>query len=248
MDKKRECATVKAFLCFYGYPLCSLKEWDRERPDALVQIDGRIIGIEVTTVVEATQRQLAPPQQWTTEAHRIVRAAQELFEKRHTVALNIRVGFRPEWLPKKSNTKLLGEEIATIIETKTPREAFAGAPFESIQQMVQHPAVSRVWIGYTQQSIGGHWEPVIAGGYQYATDEDILKTVGKKEAEVAVYKRVTPDVWLLIDCDLIGQDIFLDLPNLSRGFTLPTGFNRVFCGGGAGRYNWVEIPCSEVQG
>jgi hypothetical protein len=247
MDKQRERATVEAFLRFQGYPLSSLKEWDRERPDALIQIDERIIGIEVTKVVEATQRQSAPPQQWTTEARRIVRAAQESFEGRHAVALVIRVEFRPEWQPKKGNVILLGEEIANIIETKTPRDAFAGAPFVPIQLKDPHPAASWMYIGYTKQSLGGLWAPSFSGQTQYAAAEDILRTVCRKEAEVEIYKRAAPNVWLLIDCDLTGQGIFLDVPNLSRGFTLTTGFNRVFCCG-FGMWEWVEIPCSNIPG
>jgi hypothetical protein len=245
VDKQRERVTVEAFLRFQRYPISSLKEWDRERPDALVQIDERRVGIEVTKVVEATQRQAAPPQQWTTEAHRIVRAAQESFERRHSVALVVSVEIRAEWQPKKGDAIPLGEEIATIIETKTPREAFAGVPFEPVQLKDPHPAASWVYIGYTKQSLGGLWAPSFSGKIQCATAEDILRTVYRKEAEVEVYRRAAPNVWLLIDCNLTGQGILLDVPNLSRGFTLTTGFDRVFCCG-FGMWEWVEISCSDA--
>jgi hypothetical protein len=224
-----------------------LIDWKRERPDALIQIDEGIIGIEVTKVVEAVPRQSVPPQQWTTEARRIVRAAQESFERRYAVALVISVEFRPEWQPKKSDVIPLGEQIATIIETKIPREAFAGMPFHPVQLKAPHPAVSGVYIGYTPQSLGGLWAPLFAGPIRIATAEDILRTVSRKEVEIEVYKHAAPNIWLLIDCNLTGQGIFLEVPNLSRGFTLPTRFNRVFCGG-LGMWEWVEIPCSEVSG
>jgi hypothetical protein len=201
VDKQRERATVEAFLRFQRYPISSLKEWDRERPDALVQIDGRMVGIEVTKVVEATQRQSARPQQWTTEARRIVRAAQKSFEKRHSVALVVSVALRAEWQPKKGDAIALGEEIATMIETKTPQEVFAGVPFEPVQLKDPHPVASWVYVGPTKQSLGGLWEPSFSGKVQCATAEDILKTVCGKEAEVAVYGRAASNVLLLIDCD-----------------------------------------------
>jgi hypothetical protein len=241
MDKQRERAIVEAFLHFQGYPPSALYEWDRECPDALVRIDGRMIGIEVTQVVEATQRQSAPPQQWTTEARRVVRAAQKSFERRHAVALVVSVGFKPTWQPKKGVATPLGEDIATVIEAKTPREAFAGALFEPVQLQDPHPAVSWVYVGHTEQSLGGRWTPLCSWTVQCATAADIRKTVGGKEAGVAVYRRAAPDVWLLIDCDLTGQGLALDVPDLSDGWTLTTGFDRVFCCG-FGRWQWVGIP------
>lgn len=247
MDKQRERATVEAFLRFQYYPISSLKEWDRERPDALVQLDERMVGIEVTKVIEATQRQAAPPQQWTTEARRIVRAAQESFERRHSMALVVSVEMKAEWQPRKGDAILLGEEIATIIETKTPREAFTGVPFEPVQLKDAHPAASWVYIGHTKQSLGGLWAPSFSGRIRSATAEDILRTVCRKEAEVAVYRRAAPNVWLLIDCDLTVQGILLDVPNLPKGFTLTTGFDRVFCCS-FGMWEWVEIPRSDAPG
>lgn len=241
MDKQRERATVEAFLRSQGYPISSLKEWDRERTDALVQIDKRMIAIEVTKVVEATKRQSAPPQKWIAEARRIVRHAQKLFERRHSVALVVSVGFRPEWQPEKSDAVPLGEEIATIIEKRTPREAFAGVPFEHIQRKDPHRAVSWVYVGHTKQSLGGHWAPLPSDRTRCATAEDIFTTVDGKESKVEVYRRAAPTVWLFIDCDLTGQGIALDVPNLSSGFTLTTGFDRVFwCG--FGMWEWVEVP------
>jgi hypothetical protein len=245
MDKKQERAIIEAFLQFYGYPLSALQEWKRERPDALVQIDGRMIGIEVTTVDEAIRRQSAPPQQWTTEAHRVVRAAQEAFERRYAVALIVDVTFKPGWQPRKSEAMPLGEEIATIIKTQTPQEAFAGAFFKPVQLKDPHCAVSRVYVGYTKPSLGGRWTPGISGATQCATAADILKTVSRKEADVEVYKRVAPHAWLLIDCNLTGQGIGSDVPNLSSDFMLTTGFDRVFCCGFS-RSQWVEIPCKNA--
>ena len=244
VDKQRERATVEAFLLFQGYPPSALKEWDRERPDALIHINGQMIGVEVTKIVEVTQRQSAPPQQWTTEAHRVVRAAQESFERRHAVALIVSVQFRPAWQPKKGDAMPLGEEIATIIETTAPREAFVGALFEPVQLKDPHPAVSWVYVGHTKQSLGGRWAPSCSGTVQCATAEDIHRTVCGKEAGVEVYRRAAPNVWLLIDCDLTGQSLALDVPSLSGGFILTTGFDRVFCCG-FGMWKWVEIPRSD---
>ena len=246
MDKQRERATVEAFLHFQGYPPSGLTEWDRECPDALVHIDGQLIGIEVTKVVEATKRQKAPPQQWMAEASLVVRAAQEAFESRHVVALVVSVEFNSAWEATKRSAMTLGEEIATLIEKEAPREAFDGIRFEPVQLQAPHPAVSWVYVGHTKQSLPGRWVSSYSGTVQCATAADIHQTVGGKEAEVEVYRRAAPNVWLLIDCDLTGQGLTLDVPDLSGGLNLTTGFDRVYCCG-FGMWQWVEIPRGKVS-
>jgi hypothetical protein len=243
VDKQRERATVEAFLLSQGYPTSALKEWDRERPDALVQLGDTIVGIEVTTLVEATARQVTPPQKWTTEASRVVRFAQQEFERRHSLALVVSVVFRPDWKPNKREATTLGSDIAVVIEERAlPRVPHADRPFEVIQLKEPHSAVAWIYVGHTRQSLGGRWVPSFGGTTRYATAEDIAETVRRKEADVHVYRRAAPVVWLLIDCDLVGQGIFTDVPDLRRDLSVSSGFDRVFCCG-FGMWKWVEISC-----
>jgi len=233
---------MEAFLLSQGYPISSL-EWDRESPDGLIQIEEGLIGIEVTEVVEATPRQLIPPQMWEAEARRAVRAAQDSFERRHSVALVVRIEFRPEWRPNKRQATALGDELATLVEEKTPSKYLAsGVPFKPFQVREPQPDVSCLYIGHNRQSLGGYWTPGFGGSNQYVTADDIQETVRRKEPEVEVYKRAAPIVWLLIECDLPGQGIALDVPLPSSNVTVISGFDKVFCCG-FGRVKWVEIPC-----
>ncbi len=242
MDKQRERATVEAFLLSQCYPISALEEWDRERPDALVRLDGMIVGIEVTKVVEAAPRQATPPQMWTREAERIVREAQARFERDHSVALVVRIEFRPEWQLDRRRAAVLVEQLATLIKEATPPEILAGGELgKPVQRRDPHPDVSRVYIGSTRKSLGGHWEPLFAGHTLHATPEDIRETVRRKEPEIEAYRLAAPQVWLLIDCDLSGQGIALDVPDISSQFSLTSGFDRVFCCG-FGMWQWFEIP------
>jgi len=242
VDKQRERSTIEAFLLFQDYPISSLVQWDRERPDGLVRLGEETIGIEVTTVVEATPRQTVPPQKWEAEARRAVRAAQASFEKRHSRALVVRIDFRPDWRPNKRKATELGDELATMVEERTPSELLASdARFKHVQFRDPHPDVSWLFIGYTRQSLGGHWAPALGGQNQYATADDIQETVRRKEARIEIYRRAAAIVWLLIDCDLTGQGIALDVSH-PIDFTVRSGFDRVFsCG--FGKWRWVEIPC-----
>ncbi len=242
MDKTREHSTMEAFLLSQGYPISSL-EWDRESPDGLIQLEEGLVGIEVTEVTEATPRQIVPPQMWTDGAKRVVRFAQTAFEKLHSVALVVRIGFRPEWTPNKRQAAAFGDELTTIVEERTPSEFLAsGVPFKPFQVWEPHPDVSRIFIGHNRQSLGGHWAPAFGGAYQDVTADDIQKSVCKKEAKLEAYRLVAPTVWLLIDCDLSGQGIALDVSRLTSNVTVISGFDKVFCCGFS-RFEWVEIPC-----
>lgn len=238
MDKCRERAIVKAFLTWQGYPISSLK--DRERPDWLVRLGDGIVAIEVTQLVEATPRQSTAPQKWKTEANRIVRAAEASFERRHSVALAVGIEFRLEWRPPaKRRAAQLADELAALVEGLVPPEVLAGGTLSKpIQRKDPHRDVASVYVGHTKQSLGGRWAPLFAHKIQGALADDIVATVDKKEPRVEAYRRAAPDVWLLIDCDLSGQGLALDVPDSS--FTVITNFGRVFCCG-FGRLQWVEI-------
>ena len=73
-----------------------------------------------------------------------------------------------------------------------------------------------------------------------ATAPDIIATVARKEPELADYLKAAQEVWLLIDCDVSGQSVALDVP--VPDFTVATGFRRIYCCG-FGRWQWVEVPC-----
>ena len=53
MKKLYERAVVEAFLRWKGLPLSALEDSERERPDALIRVDERPVGVEVTTLTEA---------------------------------------------------------------------------------------------------------------------------------------------------------------------------------------------------
>ncbi len=234
MDEDHERAIVEAFLIRQGYPISSL-ERPKRRPDWLVRLGDATVGIEVTRLVEATPRQSTAPRKWKREAERVVSHAKASFERRHAVALVVGIVFRPEWRPGKRPAVELAHELATLVDEVLND----GTIREPIQRKLTHPDISWLYVGSTKQSLGGRWEPLSAGDVRPASADDILATVGKKEPKVEAYRRAAADVWLLIDCDLSGQGLALDVPDPS--FTVLTSFDRVFCCD-FGRWKWVEVP------
>jgi len=240
MTKKlHERAIIEAFLASGLVPLSTLEEWERERPDALVRVDGRLVGVEVTTLTEASYRQPIAPQQWTVETKRVVKAARVAFESSNPRPFVVRFKFRPDWLPPdKRGAVRLACELAAIVEAAGHKVN----PDSTKPLMLRdpHSAVSWAYVGSTRAELGGHWAPSFGFEGMQATTDDIASTVARKEPELAEYERAAPEVWLLIDCNLTGQGVAFYPP--SADFEVVTGFRRVFCCG-FGRWEWVEVPC-----
>jgi hypothetical protein len=242
MDKHRERATVKAFLAWQGYPISCLIEWDRERPDAIIRVADDRIGVEVTALTEVTRRQSTPPQQWVAEATRIVRAAQTAFEQRQSAALNVRLELRPAWCPGATKAQTLADEFASMIEKALVKPRPFSRPDEAITLREPHPELT--WAYIDRSKLGGHWAPSFAHNIQRASIDDIRSTVERKEKEIAAYRSAAPSIWLLIDCNLSGQGLALDVPEPLR---ITSGFDRVFCCG-FGMWKWVEVLTDQTIG
>ncbi len=240
MTKKLdERAVIEAFLGSGLVPFPTLVEWERERPDALIRVDGRIVGVEVTTLTEAVRRQPIAPQKWAVEAHRLVQAAKTAFESSNSRPLVVSLGFRPDWVPPvRLETARLATELAAVVAAACQQlDPDSTKPLTLVDP---HPALSWAYVGSTRAQWGGRWEPSFGFEGMRASAQDIASTVARKEPELAEYKRAAPEVWLLIDCDLTGQGVALYPPETN--FEIVTEFGRVFCCG-FGRWEWVEVPC-----
>lgn len=141
MKKLYERAVVEAFLRWKGLPLSALEDSERERPDALIRVDERPVGVEVTTLTEANPRQRIAPQKWTIEAIRVVEAARIAFESSNPRPFVVRFQFQPDWQPPDRRTvPLFAAELAAVVETAGDEvSSDSETPLTLIDP---HPAVS----------------------------------------------------------------------------------------------------------
>lgn len=236
--KANERAIIDAFLTSMIVPDAVLLSGDRERPDALIRVGAQVVGLELTAVTEAASRQSIPPQRWVAEAERIVKAAKDVYEANSSRPLVVALGFRPDWMPPKPwDAHSLATELAawvTTVSVTVPTEPGASKTFGD-----PHPALFWAYVGNSQAGMA-RWTVSHGHRGERATAQDIIATVARKESELPEYLKAAPEIWLLIDCDVSGQSVALDVP--SADFTVVTGFRRVFCCGFA-RYEWVEAPC-----
>lgn len=240
MTKKRhELAIVEAFLGSKLVPGATLEEWNRERPDAIIGVGGRFVGVEVTTLSEARRRQQTAPQKWAVGARRVVEAARITFESSNSRPLVVEFQFRPDWVPPDRRAAArLASEIAGVVEAVGQRLALDSAKPVTLRD--PHDAVSWAYVGSTRAELGARWAPSFGFEGMRASTQDIASTVARKEPKVVEYRQVTSEVWLLIDCNLTGQGVAFYPPEAD--LEIVTGFDRVFCCG-FGRWEWVEVRC-----
>ncbi|MGE0826283.1 MAG: hypothetical protein AB7G75_28875 [Candidatus Binatia bacterium] len=237
MNKQTELIIVESLL--RTMPSATVVEIDREGPDFLIQIGAEIIGVEVTTVIESRSRQRIVPQEWVVRATGAVNAAQAVFEAQHSVGLVVRFELSASWKPPKRDTAArFANELASIAADVYTKHLAEGRSTEPVTLRDPHPSVSWAYFASSRGS-AGHWAPLFLQSVQSASDEDIRETVAKKEPRVKDYRNAAERVWLLIDCDLSGQGISLDVPKAD--FVVHTNFDRVFCCR-FGLWQWVEIP------
>ncbi len=240
MNKARERAIVEGFIKWGGRPGLCLREWNRERPDALVTDGTQVIGLEVTAVSEAVQRQAIAPQKWRAEACRVVDAAKKVFESRDPTPVIVLIGMSPNWVPPgRQDAARIAAELSSIIERTLASPPPWPRDKEPFTLKDPFPGVERVYV--SRSNYGNHWQSSIAGHVLSVSEADLQATIARKEVELQEYRQAAPTVWLLIDCDVSGQGIALDIP--ANRVMIPSKFDGVFCCG-FGAWQWVQVLTS----
>ena len=238
MDKVREIAIIEGFIRFGGIEGLSIRERDRERPDALLNLQDTVIGVEVTAIQGAQPRQAVAPQKWRASAVQVGEAARRAYEARNRPAVVAHFDMQPEWEPaSQSGANRLASELAALVErtlNDPPRWPRDREPYTLRDP---HPDVA--WAYFSRSAYGNEWRATQAGEVVSVSEDDVRVTVGRKELKVATYRLAAPIVWLLIDCDVAGQGVAFGPP--ASSFAVASSFDQVFCCG-FGSWEWVALP------
>jgi len=144
--------------------------------------------------------------------------------------------------PSENPGTIHASELAALIDQTLVNPPPWPRNEEPYQLHEPHPSVEWIYVGRSPSS--SHWAPSIAGETRFASATDIAHTVARKEPLVETYRQAAPRAWLLIDCNVFGQGVALDVPR--EAFAVRTGFDRVFCCGFGG-WRWVEIPVDRTN-
>lgn len=224
MNKSAERRTLDAFLAARG--LARSKVQPLERPDFLVQIEAKQVGVEVTRLIEANPRQPTSPLQWEAEAQRACDATRRAFESGSDGSVVVYMQFRPECRVSELREPSLPAELAATVSDHL-RQQSEPALFQAHLVRDPHRVLRLLYAARLSQEGESVWRLGGASEARPATCEDVVATVSAKEPLVAVYRQATPRVWLLIDCDLPGQGVSLLVAKVGR--RVVTTFDPVFC-------------------
>lgn len=230
MNKDDERRVLERFLTARGLSTAGIVP--RERPDFLIGDEAHLIGVEVTSLVEARSRQATVPQQWVSEAHRLLGAVRTQFESSNHAPVVVQMEFQPSYDATKFRDPSLPLQLANVVDQQVGGDPLAPGRL----RREPHPALASL---YAAPLSGGSsaWRLGGDNAVYPATCDDVRRTVGAKEPFVAVYRKAAPEVWLLIDCDLPGQGISLTAPE--DHCVVATSFDAVYCIDFDS--NWVSI-------
>jgi hypothetical protein len=244
MNKPQECAIVEAFIKFSGIPDLGLHECGREKPDALIASEGGLIGVEVTVLSEETPREAVNTHKWRAEGSRLLEATRRAFEAKNQAQVIVNIAMRSDWKPpNRKASAQFALDLAHLVDQTLVSPPAWPRNVEPYELHDPHPDVE--WIYIARSTSSSYWAPSIAGETHFASAEDIGHTIARKESLVEIYRQAAPKTWLLIDCDVFGQGVALDVPR--SPFQVPTAFDRVFCCGFAG-WRWTEIAVDKSSG
>jgi hypothetical protein len=223
MNKARERRLIETFLACRG--LSGVAVQDHEEPDFLVELEGGLVGIEVTDLIEARPRQAVPPQQWTAEGRRLVRATQKVFEQANQRPVVVELSFNPQLPAREFRDPALPRQLATAVEEHLLHQANGSWTLGPLRRdpLPQLTSLYAAPLGASPSE----WRLGSLSDVRPASCDDVVATVAGKESRVPKYRRACPVSWLLVNCDLVGEEVTLTVPDLPC--RVSTAFDRVFC-------------------
>jgi hypothetical protein len=198
----------------------------RESPDFLIAFGGNQIGVEVTRVIEARPRQAIAPQKWEADANRVCGAARREFEALDKDPVVVHLQFKPEYGPSAFRAPGLPTELAALVRDHLRARNAEGPAQANALVNNPHPALTMLYANRLKSG-ESDWRLGGANSARPATCDDIRATIAGKEADVQRYRQAAPIVWLLVDCDLLGQGVSLLVPD--GACQVATSFDAVFC-------------------
>ena len=225
MSKSDEQRILELFLRARHITGCAVEP--RERPDFLLKLASRFVGVEITQLVQAERAQTTVPQQWASESERLLRATREVFESHYGEPVVVQLAFRAELTARDFRVSSLAADLAAVVKDQLERQSAPGLLATDVFETNPHPVVATLYAIRSAGSSESYWTLGGVSSVQSATCEDVILTVGAKESLVGAYRAAAPEIWLLIDCDLVGQGNSVVVPGLPC--RVATEFDAVFC-------------------
>ena len=203
-------------------------------PDAVVDVNGRKIGIETTALIlngEISRRE--------GEQDKILNEAQKQFEKHCQMPLHISVSFDESANWHKINRKQVASFVTDIVIdaiSEVKEFALHKSHFSIRKDMLSHSYIRSISISFSNILTVSCWSPITSFWIPEAPIEAIQNIINRKSKNINGYLSGCDEVWLLL-LETGSPSSYYDRLDKLNDITFISGFTRTLIG---------RIPNGEV--
>jgi len=165
-------------------------------PDAVIEVDGRIVGIETTVLI---MNELVKQREAAQDA--ILNQAQKLFEEEHQMPLHVTVDFIESANWKSLNRERVASFLATTISQwvqKLKDIPQYQSQFDIQTDGLDHEYIQQMIVSYSSKWIMPCWSPIEGFVVPQAPTQIIQDIICRKTKNFTGYLTGCDEVWLLI--------------------------------------------------
>jgi hypothetical protein len=205
-----------------GSEFVNFSQPDPPAPDALLDHQGRRVGIEIT-------RHLRPlEKQQESEVSAVVASARAVYTSKNNPPVGVSAAWVPHSLMQRSDRRDISEAIAATVAANLPQiGAYVFLELDDLPEILttrlHYIRIHRL-TGYADDL----WAAAGGGGYPSVTPEIVRQYINSKEAHFANYHNYCEEVWLLIAADGSGPSSWCEMPPETKSAVYDTRFSRLF--------------------
>lgn len=224
--KERERTILAALLRAEGIESAIV---DREAPDFEIQIEDKVVGVEVTELYHEPQAGQAPLQAIASICREIVERSERLFSNSNGISLKVSVAFSPraplQKIRRDSAARLLHELVDQTLEQPGPDVEWRPRISRDLRFA---ELFSRVHIYRQPKEYPPHWLVITAGWVAPITAELVQSRIDEKANLVASYMKTHIEVWLVVGVRGDTPAQFFDFNTQALEVSLKSPFSRTY--------------------
>lgn len=221
---------------------------EREAPDFLVRLDGRVIGVELTGLFVPHRTNTPPPQANESSSDRFLSYAQRLYQESTGPPVHVRVCFAP-----RSNLTALnrGREKAAALSNFVcgldlgPGQVVNCGPEACIKSQLPREVSFVHALGVPDHGTA-HWIVARSGWAAPLTIEALQSRIDEKSKRLSQYEEVTAENWLIVVSDGTRPSQLFTAPSVFDANQVSSPFFRTFYFGYPNRV-LIELGGSDMH-
>lgn len=224
-QKMRERFLLEKF--FQAMAISAEIEEEREAPDFLVRVEGRLVGIEVTEVF-ISHDSARPLQALESISDRIIAQACQRYYECGGLPAHVSVCFNPGADLRTRRRDEIADALALLVRSfeLTPWQRADYSPYDVDDPLLDSIAFIHT-LGVPSKGMA-HWAVVRAGWVAPLTERALRERIEEKAQRLPSYRSVVPENWLLLVADRTRPSQLFELDTDLDAASVATPFSRTF--------------------